>query len=511
MNPRRPSPVIAPFFASLLLFLAAGCAPPGEDKIAAWINDGEFARAEEGIVNMLQRDTALTVQRRLFWEFEIERMRRIRLDFTKTESDVHAYVTRYIPLMDHGTYRRLEESHALEAMTIDGEKRYFKAAARNLFLLDPEAKLVWREEHKDTPPDSGLAGEAGLDAHLREVIEAALKNGKPYVKPVRLHITHTIDINPDAVPEGEIIRCWIPFPREIPGRQELLTILATDPPQYLVADNTAHLQRTIYLEKTSLGTAKTRFSVEYEYTSNGVFVPVDPAKVKPVAITPELAPFVKEEPPHIVFTPELKDLSRKIVGSETNPYLIARRLFAWADTNITWATAREYSTVPNLSMYPFINRHGDCGMQTMLFITLCRMNGIPARWQSGWEFRPPDNSMHDWGMIYYEPYGWVPTDVTYGMREAADDRFRFVYLNGMDSYRLIFNDATSAPFYPAKMFPRSETVDSQRGEAEWRGGNLYFDKWDWELSSCAPGFSAGRRISSSAQSEPQPHRRRDGP
>jgi hypothetical protein len=84
-------------------------------------------------------------------------------------------------------------------------------------------------------------------------------------------------------------------------------------------------------------------------------------------------------------------------------------------------------------------------------------------------------------MIYYEPYGWVPMDVTYGMRESADDRLRFVYLNGMDSYRLIFNDAASTPLYPAKMFPRSETVDSQRGEVEWRGGNLYFNMWDWDL------------------------------
>ena len=46
---------------------------------------------------------------------------------------------------------------------------------------------------------------------------------------------------------------------------------------------------------------------------------------------------------------------------------------------------------------------------------------------------------------------------------------------------LIFNDAISQPFYPAKMFPRSETVDLQKGEVEWRGGNLYFDRWEWEL------------------------------
>ena len=30
-------------------------------------------------------------------------------------------------------------------------------------------------------------------------------------------------------------------------------------------------------------------------------------------------------------------------------------------------------------------------------------------------------------------------------------------------------------------FTRSETVDLQRGEAEWAGGNLYFDQWDYDF------------------------------
>jgi len=34
---------------------------------------------------------------------------------------------------------------------------------------------------------------------------------------------------------------------------------------------------------------------------------------------------------------------------------------------------------------------------------------------------------------------------------------------------------------PAKQHFRSETVDSQRGEAEWAGGNLYFDQWSYDF------------------------------
>jgi len=482
MRAHRPIAVCFLITLALTFLSLSSCAPPGGEKINRLVAEGNFAQAQRAIEDLLVRDTSLTASQRLHWEFEIERMNRIRLDFRKTEQDVKNFVAKQMPAISTADYERLEATHALEVMTIDGEKRYFNNAARNLFRIDRQARQVWREKHRDDAEPTGLASESGLDVHIAQVMKAAVKSGKPYVKPVVLHVTQSIMVGGNEVPEGEMIRCWLPFPREIAGRQEAIRILSTEPPRYLLADNGAYLQRTIYFEKPSAGNAKTNFKVEYEYTSNGVYVPVDPAQVKVPTITAELASFVREEAPHILFTPELKKLSKEIVGEETNPVAIARKLFAWVDTNVTWASAREYSTVPSLSMYPFENRHGDCGMQTLLYITLCRLNGIPARWQSGWEFRPPDQSMHDWGMIYFEPYGWVPMDVTYGMRKTADEAMKYFYVSGMDSYRLIFNDAISQPFYPAKMFPRSETVDLQRGEVEWRGGNLYFDKWESDLT-----------------------------
>ena len=87
--------------------------------------------------------------------------------------------------------------------------------------------------------------------------------------------------------------------------------------------------------------------------------------------------------------------------------------------------------------------------------------------------------MHDWGWLYLAPYGWVPMDVTTGLLATDDEDLRWFYLGGLDAYRIAFNDDFGRPFVPAKTHFRSETVDSQRGEAEWRGGNLYFDQWDY--------------------------------
>ena len=464
-----------------ILSLAATPEASSGNQIQALIQTGEFSKADRAIREKLLQDSTVSPTERLALEFERDRMARIRRDFTKTEPEVRTFVMKWIPGASDTDFRRWEKSGALEMMVIDGEKRYFNSAARNLFRIDSAARAVWQAKHRDDPEEPGLASEKGLDRHIAEVMAEVSRSGQQFVKPVSLRIAHRITVNADAVPPGETIRCWIPFPREIEGRQGDIRVLTCDPTQYLAADNDKYLQRTVYVEKVATAGKATVFCVEYTYTAHGVFVAVDPSRVKPVVARPDLEPYLREEPPHIRFTPALRALSAQVVGSEKNPVLIARKLFAWMDANIPWASAREYSTIPSLSEYGFMNRHGDCGIQVTLFITLLRMNGIPARWQSGWEFRPPSNSMHDWGMLYFEPYGRLPMDATYGLRKADNDAMKYFYVNGMDSYRLIFNDATAQPFYPAKIYPRAETVDSQRGEVEWRGGNLYFDKWDWDL------------------------------
>ncbi len=459
----------------LLGFLMVSCQQKNLKDYQKMIDHGQFSKAEKEIKERLKDDRSLSSALKRELMFELERMRRIRLDFSKTPQEVLQFIRQYVPDATLDDLHRWEKEKKLEYMLIDGKKWYFNQAARNLFRLDEGLKKIWQKAHPDENKDK-----FDLDAHIRQVMDDCLRSGLPYADPVRLRIRYTIGVHPGQVPKGDTIRCWIPFPREIPHRQLNIKILRTDPEKYILAPN-SYLQRTIYFEKPSAGNDTTKFSVEYEYTSQGVFVDIDPEKVRPVDANGPLKEYLQERPPHIVFWDTLKTLSKKIVGNETNPYRIAQKIFAWIDSNITWASAREYSTIRHIGLYPVLTRHGDCGIQTLLFITLLRMNGIPARWESGWEFQPPHDSMHDWSMVYFEPYGWVPADVTYGLRKSDDPKLKFFYLNGMDSYRLVFNDDFSQKLYPPKKFFRSETVDSQRGEVEWKGGNLYFDQWDWDM------------------------------
>ena len=121
-------------------------------------------------------------------------------------------------------------------------------------------------------------------------------------------------------------------------------------------------------------------------------------------------------------------------------------------------------------------------MQNFLFISMLRYKGIPARWQSGLMVPPDYENLHDWCEIYYEGAGWIPVDVYYGLQQTKIEGLKEFYLSGIDSYRLIVNDGISGNLYPHKIFMRSEPYDFQRGEVEWKGGNLYFDKWDYNIN-----------------------------
>jgi hypothetical protein len=77
--------------------------------------------------------------------------------------------------------------------------------------------------------------------------------------------------------------------------------------------------------------------------------------------------------------------------------------------------------------------------------------------------------------------GWVPVDVSFKLQKSDDPRIREFYISGIDAFRLVVNKDYGRSFCPAKKWPRSEPWDFQRGELEWKGGNLYFDQWSWNM------------------------------
>jgi transglutaminase-like putative cysteine protease len=469
--------------------VAAGAEVPASAAVSAVIaqvDSGDFAGAEAAIATALP--TASPLDARVL-QYQRERMRRIRLDFDQDASAVEARVRKQIPDLTSDEFARWDGQGLFERMDIDGRRLYFNRTASNLFRISAEA----RARRADPRPfvESPLES---ANPHHREVVALARMQQATSVAPHRMRITQSLVVDADAVPAGEPVRAWLPYPRAIPGQQDAIAFVSSEPAAHKIAPEST-LQRTVYLEKPAQAGAKTEFAVTYELTLSARHFDVDAGKVAAVDVTPDLAPFVAERAPHVVFTDDLRAFSRQVVGDETNPWRIAQKLYAAVD-RIPWAGAREYSTISNISDYALHAGHADCGQQTLLFITLLRLNGIPARWQSGMMFA--DNgywNLHDWGQLYIAPYGWMPMDVTFGRLDDPDPAVAGFYLGGLDAWRIAFNDDYSRPFAPAKQHFRSETVDLQRGEVEWSGGNLYFNQWDYDfVATPQPTAPNGERI-----------------
>jgi transglutaminase-like putative cysteine protease len=462
-------------FLSLLLVLPAtnGWAD-GVEAVKPLVSDGHWKEAQRKIDEALAQP-GLSFQAREDLLFQQDRMTRMRLDFNKTREKVFQEARAIVPSLTEKMFADWEQAGAVEFLEVDGTRWYFDQAAANLFRINPEAKAFKTREH----PGAGLL--SYYPADVRNILTNYDRTGERFSSPKTFRVTYALNVKSGAVPAGETIRAWLPLP-QTGNRQKNVRLISTDPPQFILAKTNSALS-SIYLEKSAASNQPTQFKLVYEYTSDAFYQPIDLSRVLPADTNdPALTPYLAEQPTQIVFSDEIKQLSRQIVGSETNPYLKARRIFEWVGEHIPWVVAREYSTIDCLPHYALGCHHGDCGIETLTFMTLCRFNGIPARWESGL-ITGPDKNLHDWCEIYLPPYGWVPADVTYRFVHSDQEREKWFFLGGIDACRLVVNTDYAQPLYPAKTFFRSEIVDFQRGEVEWRGGNLYFNQWTWNFNA----------------------------
>ncbi|UTA48403.1 transglutaminase-like domain-containing protein [Simiduia sp. 21SJ11W-1] len=450
-----------------LLTTHANATPTAVSEIQTLVDSGQYSAAKAEIQRLNARAPIPELA------FEAERMARIEREFTLDEAALRASVQSYLPDATEAEISQWLAEGRFEAKQINGETRYFKRGAYNLIQTDDAAAKRAPQVTRFT--DKGPLYR--LHDHHKTLIEQA--------QPLRqrIRVSYSLTVDADAVPAGETLTAWLPFPKALPGAQEQVALLSASPAHYQLAPNST-AQRTIAFSQEAQAGKPTRFEVQYAFDSLSRGLTPKAQEVRPLTDEEQqaLAPYLGERPPHIQFTPALIARANKAAGLETNPYRIAQKLFADVD-QIPWASAREYSTIRNISEYAHTQGRADCGQQTLLLMTLMRIKGIPTRWQSGWEFGPGGfDTMHDWAEFYLAPYGWLPMDVTHGQLASNDPRLQWFYLGRLDAFRLIFNTDYSQPFVPAKRHFRSETVDSQRGEVEWRGGNLYFDQWDYSLT-----------------------------
>ncbi|MBQ9263584.1 MAG: transglutaminase domain-containing protein [Clostridia bacterium] len=276
----------------------------------------------------------------------------------------------------------------------------------------------------------------------------------------RIHMRSTMTIDPVLGREGQNVYAHLPLPIEY-AQVKNFHLLSLSHPEDAIIAPAEYPQRTVCFHAAP----DKPFSVEYTYETHMVYNDPDPDKALPQQPTF----FTEEYAPHIVFTPYLRMLCKEIVGDETNPLRKARRIYDFITTKMIYSFMRAYMTMPNVPEYGATSLKADCGVQALLFITLCRIAGIPARWQAGLEVSPLDVGCHDWAQFYIAPFGWLFCDPSFGgsaYRMGHKERWNF-YFGNIDPYRLPANSDFQHDFYVPFHHLRYDPYDNQSGEAEY--------------------------------------------
>ena len=419
----------------------------------------KWAGRMEECCALIRRRLEEDIPQALRWKLEMEQAQIARLlrDYTVPEADALRILSEKLRDFLPEELPLLRRDGDVDWIFRDGQYWYIDTFYDNLLKTRPDIRTrQLRPEATDG---------ARSEAQIRDEIISRMKRHDGAACRIRLRAVLTAD-----PPDGEEVRIWLPYPVEGYQMRNLhLERLTPDSGEIAPPDAS---QRTVFWSGKDLRQAELVYSVENHIR----YICPDPEQVS--MKQPE--GYLDELLPHIQFTPYLRALTQEVVGGETNPLKRARLIYNYITQNIRYSYMRGYLALPVIPEYCAARRRGDCGVQALLFITMCRIAGIPARWQSGLYVNENGAGSHDWAMFYVAPFGWMFTDCSFGgaaWRDGAKDRWDFYFCN-LDPYRIVLATEFQQDFQPASRYLRADPYDNQQGEAELASGPLARERWD---------------------------------
>ena len=344
----------------------------------------------------------------------------------------------------------LRDDGTLDWRYIEGAVRFKDNCISNLLKTRPEyAARALNPEVR--------AGAARRQRALGDVISRMKSQGGIRA---RFELHEEMTVRSDRLTPGETLRIHLPLPVAYAQVTHAALLGTSHPASFIAPENEPH--RTVFFELPY--EPGMTVSADFTYDIDARYVRPDPA-----AVLPEQPAFDTEElPPHVVFTPYLRALAKEIAGDETNPLRIARRIYDFITTQAVYRFMPPYRTVTNIPEYFLSGLRGDCGVQAITFITLCRLCGIPAQWQAGLYTTPDSAGNHDWARFYIAPYGWLFADCSFGGSafRDGDEARRDFYFGNLEPWRLPLCSAFQQELNPPRRFLRRDPYDNQNGEIE---------------------------------------------
>lgn len=365
-------------------------------------------------------------------------------DYPFTKEEAIAQVRAEWPDFTEERFDALVDDGYIDWRYIDGRPRFHSRFLGTLRLYPQLAP--------------GLKREAEDHAYRDQVLARMRSEGG-----VTARITVRARVRPVEGITGSRYQAWLPIPADCPQQSEI-EILDCTPGGVPAPENAP--QRAVWWAES--GTRE--YSVTYRYLHRADYV--DPLTIVPDADQPELD--LLEEEPHIVFTPYLRALTARVTAGAKGPIEKAREIYDYITGAVDYRFQPDYLQLDCIADRCAKELRGDCGVMALLFITMCRIAGVPARWQSGLAVRPDHAGCHDWAMFYVAPHGWLWADCSFGSaaRRQGEETRRRHYFGNLDPWRMVSNSEFFVPLTPADPQWRADPFDNQRGEMTVDGRGL---------------------------------------
>lgn len=434
---------------------------PLPDEIKEAKDHGYFDKCQILIDKYLETNIDEDLRNTLILQKEI--IKRLPDEYTYTLNEVLDIIREYVPDFKDEEFN----DYDIDYIYINDVKYYFNRFLEVMVNSFPEFTKRLKKSHP-------------LAIHNMEE-NSLLKDTMRIIKDKgsiskRITIRNTIKIKDEYFKEGDIL-VHIPIPKSSDYISDI-TINKIYPEICYLDDDNASQKTVCFKEHIK---ENHEFMVEYSFTNTSRYVDFDEMMNNPVHLQ-YLQPHFNtdEEIPHLIFTDKLKELSDKLTKGINDPLLKVKAFYDYITLNIRYSFMPSYFVLDNIIDYAINKSKGDCGVKSLLFIALCRLNGIPAIWQSGYTSEYSFCGGHDWAAFYLEPYGYIYTDVSYGVDAVRynDEERRIFYMTNLDPYRMLANDRFYADFSIAKENFRSDPYDNQLGEIEYSDHGLDFMEYD---------------------------------
>jgi hypothetical protein len=276
-----------------------------------------------------------------------------------------------------------------------------------------------------------------------QVDPAASGQGISETNPRRYRVDFVVTVDNEGFGLDKL-QVYLPRPVEWDGQRQV-EIEAVSPDPTRAGTDPVFGNGIYYWDVSDLPQEgeKLPFEIKFTYIAYEIRTDIDPASVQPYDTDSSLyrlytrsEQFIETDDPQIV------KIASQVAGSESNPYLLARKLYDYVVENANYRLVGEGLLGAKALL---VNDEGECGDFSALFIALARARGIPARPVVGYWAVSGLEQTHVWAEFYLEGIGWIPVDPTIGQQSSSNKAY---YFGNMDNQRVILHKGFNVPQDP---------------------------------------------------------------